>query len=550
MAQTLVFDTPEPSATGRRLVFDDPGTPLEQLDVINGVVEPQPQNQESDILAIPRMLGGMAQNMAIMPFANVIGAGRDLASGGSMNGPQEAAKIMAKYGHQPATQTEADYGRRLAEVIGASKLEGFPIVGNEFNLLARGTAQAMPAVRATASQAVDAAGNVTRAAGAVAARPLRAGAVSMMTEAINATPKQKALGRDVRAAEYMLDTNRNITKSGVESIKEDIATINSRIGESIAGSKSTISKQMVLNDLDKMAKKAVRTEDIAAIQKIRDDFANNPRLQGDQIPVDVAQQYKVATHKALDGKYGVLGNSTIAGEKAVARNLKEQIAETVPGIGELNAVDSAAYNALPLVERRALASGSYGGLVWLIHNPKLAAAYLVGKSPAVRSFVANRMNSAANVLSGKKRPTLPEAVPQPVPEVIPALNPPEANVPLGTLDQLLIPGSERIPPNAIPMESPLPVLPGQLRTLADQYAGTNIPIGTIEAGGPVVTRTRFPVIPPQERGLLSLSDLLGQGEKSPTVIPNAEMVNFPKKSLAEIYQELMLEQQAKQKAGK
>lgn len=52
----------------------------------------------------------------------------------------------------------------------------------------------------------------------------------------------------------------------------------------------------------------------------------------------------------------------------------------------------------------------------------------------------------------------------------------------------------------------LPVFSEELLPIAERYQGTNIPIGTIEAGGPAVSRTPLPTLPPQGRGLLSLED--------------------------------------------
>jgi hypothetical protein len=48
----------------------------------------------------------------------------------------------------------------------------------------------------------------------------------------------------------------------------------------------------------------------------------------------------------------------------------------------------------------------------------------------------------------------------------------------------------------------------------DRYQGTNIPIGTVEAGGPAVSRTPLPVIPREGRGLISLEEMTADAVKN------------------------------------
>lgn len=70
----------------------------------------------------------------------------------------------------------------------------------------------------------------------------------------------------------------------------------------------------------------------------------------------------------------------------------------------------------------------------------------------------------------------------------------------------LLPNSWREPMQPAASSGALPVLSEDLLPIAERYAGTNIPIGTVEAGGPATTRPPLPTLPPMERGLLSLAD--------------------------------------------
>lgn len=83
---------------------------------------------------------------------------------------------------------------------------------------------------------------------------------------------------------------------------------------------------------------------------------------------------------------------------------------------------------------------------------------------------------------------------------------PTGNLPVLPGAPLLTPDTGRIPPNAPQGRTPLPVMSEDLLPIAERYQGTQIPIGTIEAGGPAQSRTPLPTLPPQERGLLSLED--------------------------------------------
>lgn len=78
----------------------------------------------------------------------------------------------------------------------------------------------------------------------------------------------------------------------------------------------------------------------------------------------------------------------------------------------------------------------------------------------------------------------------------------------------LLPNSWREPMQPVTQFGALPVLSEDLLPIAERYAGTNIPIGTVEAGGPVTTRTPLPTLPPTERGLLSLADDQPRGRLS------------------------------------
>lgn len=71
------------------------------------------------------------------------------------------------------------------------------------------------------------------------------------------------------------------------------------------------------------------------------------------IPVQQAQDMKQGTYRELKNKYGQIGSAETEAQKALARGLKENIAEAVPEIAGLNAQESKLINALNITERRA-----------------------------------------------------------------------------------------------------------------------------------------------------------------------------------------------------
>jgi hypothetical protein len=122
------------------------------------------------------------------------------------------------------------------------------------------------------------------------------------------------------------------------------------------------------------------------------------------ISVQLAQDLKTGTYATLSKKYGQLGSAETEAQKAIARGLKEKIADAVPGISGLNAEESKLIDTLKVAERRVLmqSNNNPGGLVWLAKNPEAAAAFVLDKSALFKSLLARML------YSGSER--IPEAV--------------------------------------------------------------------------------------------------------------------------------------------
>ena len=125
-----------------------------------------------------------------------------------------------------------------------------------------------------------------------------------------------------------------------------------------------------------------------------------------QLPVQQAQALKQGTYQVLRKKYGEAGSAATEAQKALARGLKEQVAEAVPAVAPLNARESALIEALDIAERRAMmdANKNPAGLGLIAPNAAAMAAFLADRSAGLKSLAARGLHGAAN-------PPIPQALP-------------------------------------------------------------------------------------------------------------------------------------------
>lgn len=426
----------------------------------------------------------VATGLVSAPVAGFAGMAGDIYSGltgRARIGDAVASDVQSALTYQPRSQGGQENIRSFAKAFDASKLAGLPIAGGE-----------LPAIAQAARQQGPLMGALPYGAGGVASIPLRSAAESLMNSALKPTLKMHETGKAEKAVATLLDQGINVSSKGLETLQSKIDFLNSQIADSISGSGATVSKSQIASALDELSsrvsKQANPESDMAAVAAARQEFLNHPLLKGiDRIPVALAQEIKRGTYQQLSKKYGEMGSANIEAQKGLGRGLKEGIAEAVPGISELNAADSEMINALNVTERRVLmdANKNPGGLTWLAHNPKLMAAFMMDRSPAFKSIVANLLNSGANLLKGKQRPKLPEAVRQ---EQIPPPNAPIGQAgPLPDIpDSMVIPQSWREGINAAMEKRGLPVMAEDL--LPNNAGGSLI---TPQAG-----RTALPQLPP------------------------------------------------------
>lgn len=236
----------------------------------------------------------------------------------------------------------------------------------------------------------------------------------LMQSAIKPTTADLRTGKAKQAVQTMLEEGVNPTMQrtifgrGLDTLKEKVGSLNNQISDIIQNSKGNVSKSSVLSYLDDLERKAMQqvnpSNDLKAIQNVRDEFISHPLAQGQTIPVQLAQKLKSGTYKAVGAKsYGELGSTATEAQKQLARGLKEEIAISEPSISALNAQESSLLNALNVSERRALQelNNNPMSLSLLASDPRAALAFMADKSGAFKALLARVLYRTGQVATPK-----------------------------------------------------------------------------------------------------------------------------------------------------
>jgi len=221
---------------------------------------------------------------------------------------------------------------------------------------------------------------------------------SLMQSALKPSKKDVLSGNADKAITTLLDEGVNVTSGGRNALWDKVGSLDDQLTKAIAGSNATVSKAAVadrLRDVMKTFESQVNpTADMAAIEKSWTEFLNHPKLQGDKIPVQLAQELKRGTYKMLKDKYGQMGNAETEAQKGLARGLKEEVASSVPEAGPLNDRQSALINAANMVGNRLAVEGNKNpfGLALLAADNPAKIAFLLDRSAAAKSLAARALN--------------------------------------------------------------------------------------------------------------------------------------------------------------
>ena len=244
--------------------------------------------------------------------------------------------------------------------------------------------------------------------------------------------KAVAKGQAVPVVETLLKEGVNVTPGGVNKLNRIINASNEEIANAVTGTFGQVNPFKVTKPLGDLAKRAATqvnpASDLDTISRVGQEFLES--RGGQALTVPEAQALKQGTYRSLGNKaYGELKGMEIEAQKALARGLKDEIADEVGGslagikgklglpggidITAANAREGAALTALDAVSKRVATSGNRDvtGLAGLaISHPITFLTVLMDRSPVVKSMLARGLYQSAERASGVSAQTIRAAV--------------------------------------------------------------------------------------------------------------------------------------------
>lgn len=229
-------------------------------------------------------------------------------------------------------------------------------------------------------------------------------------------PGMKASLQAVKSGEVppvvntMLKEGINVSPRGMDKLNVLLNATDEEIKDAIASVTANVSPLKVTSRLSDTARtfgqQVNPVSDLNAVSKAGHEFlAAHP-----QLTVQEAQALKTGTYRQLRGKFGELKSADVESQKALARGLKEEIADEVRNslagfkgqlgmkggidIDPLNAREGALIAAREELARRLVVSGRRDpmGLSSLaISHPATFLTALIDRSPAIKSMIARGM---------------------------------------------------------------------------------------------------------------------------------------------------------------
>ena len=221
---------------------------------------------------------------------------------------------------------------------------------------------------------------------------------SIMQSAIKPTTFDNSSGKGARAIETILKENVSPTVAGIGSLKNQADDLAPRVSGILSQSGEAVSRSNPMSGVSEVRKRfatqADPADDLAAITKVADGFMDvfHPRMGPMQsIPVGLANEIKQGIYQSVGGRnYGARSTAGVEAEKAIARVLKEDIANKVPEVAPMLARQSDLYNAVNVAMRYAANAGNNNplGLAPLANDQVRALVFLADRNPWIRGVLA------------------------------------------------------------------------------------------------------------------------------------------------------------------
>ena len=195
-----------------------------------------------------------------------------------------------------------------------------------------------------------------------------------------------------------------VSQKGVEKIGAALDDLHAKVTAEIgAGNGKTVNPYAVASRLSSTAKQFSNqvnpNADLNAISESGNEFlANNPN----PIPAADAQAMKVGTYRQLSSKaYGEMQTATKESQKALARGIKEELAQQFPELSNLNAQESKLYDLQGVLEHAVNRIGNHQLLG--IGTPVAAGAVRAVSGSNTMGAVAGVMKAVLDNPSVKSR---------------------------------------------------------------------------------------------------------------------------------------------------
>lgn len=229
----------------------------------------------------------------------------------------------------------------------------------------------------------------------------------IMQSAVKPSMADRLSGASDRAISTMLSEGINATRGGMDKAGKIAGNLDQEVQAAIAASPESVNVAQVGSRLRDPYTKAINQvnpeSDVNAVRGAWDSFRNSPHIQGHtEIPVQLAQELKSGTYRALGGKaYGEVGSMSTEAQKALARGLREEIAAKVPSVVEPLKREAGLWNVKDVAMNRVMqdANNNPLGLAALrVDNPLAATTFMADKSALFKSLLARMLNAQSKAI--------------------------------------------------------------------------------------------------------------------------------------------------------
>src|SRR3990167_5034815 len=223
----------------------------------------------------------------------------------------------------------------------------------------------------------------------------------LMQSAVKPSLADRTSGAADEAVKTMLSEAIYPTRGGMDKAGKIVNKLHEQVEGAIAPSTAEVNVgnigQKYLEQYSKAITQANPADDLSAVQKAWKEFQSSPLVADlEAIPVQLAHLLKRGTQQALGGKaYGEVGSASMEAQKALARHLREGVAEAVPAVVEPLKREASLMNVRDVAMNRALAEASNNpmGLAALrMDNPLSALTFMADKSARIKAALARLLH--------------------------------------------------------------------------------------------------------------------------------------------------------------